>query len=115
MILPLPIIHTILERTNNIDIRCSFGIYRKLSGSYEILNTVCTKHSSISSSYRYTRWYYFIRRKNMSDGYEYPPRDAKHIPRHILQEWQYMWSDEFLLDPPRKFSFELLNETSLIQ
>ena len=51
----------------------------------------------------------------MSDGYEYPPRDAKHIPRHILQEWQYMWGDEFLLNPPRKVSFELLNETSLIQ
>ena len=114
MILSLPNIYTILERVNDIDIRRSFGLYRKLSGSYETLKTVCNQHSSISSSYRYTRWYYFIRRKNMSDGYEYPPRDAKHIPRHIIQGWQYMWSDEFLLDPPRKFSLELLNGKSLI-
>ena len=99
MILPLPIIHTILERVNDIDIRRSFGLYRKLSGSWDTLKTVCTKHSSISNANLYTSmgWYYFELRNTKHDHDIY--MDALHevgnISRHIIRGWQYMWNKQF--------------------
>lgn len=107
MILPLPSIYTILEHTNDIDIRCSFGIYRKLSGSYDTLKALCIQHTDtykkIKRHYNYERWYYFIRRRNRY-AYENSTYDNTYdcasvictIPYHILRMFQFVWNKEFL-------------------